>query len=250
MKYIIFLFGFIIAAQNALSQPYDNMPYSGDRVALARKEKEPYLRQLCTNVGISYPPSQVFLRGFKRDRTLEAWVYKPTEFRFVLLKTYINCQLSGVLGPKRYEGDLQVPEGFYFINEFNSQSDYFLSLGIDYPNRSDQILSRYPDKGGDIYIHGSCSSIGCIPIEDDYIKELYILCQGAIQMGQSRIPVHIFPFHMSVDDMRRAKREYCDAPELYRFWENLMPGYLWFENSRMVPNMQVNDDGKYYINYY
>lgn len=237
----------VLAAQ---AQPYDNMPYSGDRVALARKEKEAYLRQLCTNIGISYPPSQVFLRGFKRDRTLEIWAYKSSESKYILLKTYINCQLSGILGPKRCEGDLQVPEGFYYINEFNSQSDYFLSLGIDYPNRSDQILSPYPNKGGDIYIHGSCSSIGCIPIEDEYIKELYLLCQGAIQMGQNHIPVHIFPFHMSVDDMRRARREYCDAPALYHFWENLMPGYLWFENSHVVPNMQVNDDGLYYINYY
>lgn len=48
---------------------------------------------------------------------------------------------SGSIGPKRSEGDNQVPEGFYYINEFNSRSNYHLALGLNYPNASDKVLS-------------------------------------------------------------------------------------------------------------
>ena len=71
---------------------------------------------------------------------------------------------SGTMGPKRLQGDYQVPEGFYYINEFNPNSNYHLHLGLNYPNASDKILSDSLRPGGDIYIHGSCVSIGCIPL--------------------------------------------------------------------------------------
>ena len=54
---------------------------------------------------------------------------------------------SGTTGPKRAEGDYQVPEGFYYINEFNPNSKYHLSLGLNYPNASDKILSDSIDPG-------------------------------------------------------------------------------------------------------
>ncbi len=60
-----------------------------------------------------------------------------------LFKTYKVCALAGTLGPKRMEGDYQVPEGFYYINEFNPQSNYYLSLGINYPNESDKVSKRF-----------------------------------------------------------------------------------------------------------
>ncbi|MEJ7677428.1 MAG: L,D-transpeptidase family protein [Segetibacter sp.] len=90
---------------------------------------------------------------------------------------HTECVLwHGAIGPKRLQGDYQVPEGFYYINEFNPKSTYHLSLGINYPNASDRVLSDSIKPGGDIYIHGNCVTIGCIPLQNDQIEELYILC--------------------------------------------------------------------------
>ena len=65
-----------------------------------------------------------------------------------------------------------MPEGFYELDWFNPQSNFFLSLHINYPNASDRILGSRKNPGGDIFLHGSCASIGCIPITDDGIKEV------------------------------------------------------------------------------
>ena len=54
-----------------------------------------------------------------------------------------------------------------------------MSLGLNYPNASDKIISQKTDPGGDIYIHGSCVTVGCIPIQDFQIEEVYILAMGA-----------------------------------------------------------------------
>jgi murein L,D-transpeptidase YafK len=100
---------------------------------------------------------------------------------------------SGAMGPKRMEGDYQVPEGFYYINEFNPNSLYHLSLGLNYPNASDRILSDSSRPGNNIYIHGNCVSTGCIPISDVPIEELYYIASNVKAQGQDFIPVHVFP---------------------------------------------------------
>ena len=90
-----------------------------------------------------------------------------------------------------WQGDYQVPEGFYYINEFNPNSNYHLSLGLNYPNASDRILSDSLSPGGDIYIHGSCVSVGCIPVTDEQIEEIYIIASYAKASGQDYIPTHL-----------------------------------------------------------
>ena len=97
-------------------------------------------------------------------------------------------------GAKRIQGDYQVPEGFYYINEFNPHSNYHLALGLNYPNASDKILSDSLRPGNGIYIHGSCVSVGCIPVTDQDIEEIYIIASAAKASGEDFIPVHIFPF--------------------------------------------------------
>ena len=108
---------------------------------------------------------------------MEVWIKEASKDYYVLLNTYDFCTTSGTLGPKRKEGDLQIPEGIYTINHFNPQSNFYLSLGINYPNASDKILSDPVHPGGDIYLHGNCVTIGCIPLTDDKIKET--LCDGS-----------------------------------------------------------------------
>jgi murein L,D-transpeptidase YafK len=101
---------------------------------------------------------------------------------FLHIKTYTVCATSGLIGPKRMQGDLQIPEGFYYIDRFNPYSNFYLSLGINYPNTSDRILGDKNNLGGDIFIHGDCVTIGCLPITDSEIKELYIFCVEAKTM--------------------------------------------------------------------
>ena len=71
---------------------------------------------------IAYPPVAMYIRSFKYDRQLEVWVKPTNKDAFKLFKSYKVCQQSGSMGPKRAEGDFQVPEGFYYINEFNANS--------------------------------------------------------------------------------------------------------------------------------
>jgi murein L,D-transpeptidase YafK len=92
----------------------------------------------------------MYVRSFKYDSQLEVWVRSNNSEQFKLFKTYRVCAMAGSLGPKRMEGDYQVPEGFYYINEFNPKSSYHLSLGINYPNASDKVLSDISRPGGEI----------------------------------------------------------------------------------------------------
>ena len=111
---------------------------------------------------LAWPPQSVYIRSFKYDRLLEVWVKGNNNEPYTLFKSYKVCMQSGTTGPKRVQGDNQIPEGFYYINEFNPNSKYHLALGLNYPNASDRILSDSLRPGGAIYIHGSCVSTGCI----------------------------------------------------------------------------------------
>lgn len=157
---------------------------------------------------------------------------------------YKICRSSGKLGPKRIKGDGQVPEGFYHIDRFNPASSYHLSLGIDYPNKADRIRSGTDDPGGDIFIHGSCVTIGCLPMTDDKIKEIYILV-AAKNNGQDRIPVYIFPFRMNDANMRKYCAMNSDNPGLIRFWESLKKGYELFASGKPELRFRITNKGEY-----
>jgi murein L,D-transpeptidase YafK len=110
--------------------------------------------------GFEWPIQFVYLRSFKMEKELEVWVKNDEAESFKLYKTYNVCAGSGTFGPKRREGDKQIPEGFYYINEWKPNSNYHMALGLNYPNPSDLILSDQMKPGGDIYIHGNCVTIG------------------------------------------------------------------------------------------
>ncbi|MGN6163006.1 MAG: L,D-transpeptidase family protein, partial [Flavisolibacter sp.] len=145
----------------------------------AWKRKEDTLQKQFAAKGLIWPAKYVYIRSFKYDGELEVWVKNQRKEPFKIFKTYKVCALAGTLGPKRMQGDYQVPEGFYYINEFNPNSTYYLSLGLNYPNASDKILSDSLHPGGDIYIHGSCVTVGCIPVTDKQIDEIYMLAASA-----------------------------------------------------------------------
>jgi len=191
------------------------------RVRTAKAEKDDFLKREFEKCGLIYPPQNIFIKIFKAEEILELYVKEAGSYQ--LFKTYPFCYASGTLGPKRKEGDLQVPEGIYFIDRFNPASNYYLSLGINYPNDEDKKLSDPKKPGGDIFIHGNCVSIGCVAITDDLIKEIYWLAVQAKAAGQKKIPVHIFPFDLNNNyKMMKYRKQY---PQHQNFWELLRMGY-------------------------
>jgi murein L,D-transpeptidase YafK len=215
------------------------------RVKNAYDEKEIVVKKYFQDKNLSPQGYNIFLRAFKLDGILEVWT-KPKEGNtYTLLHTYKICSSSGVPGPKRKEGDSQVPEGIYQINHFNPQSNFHLSLGIDYPNTSDKILSNRKNPGSAIYIHGNCVTIGCIPLTDDYIKELYILAVEAKNNGQKKITVHIFPTHLTESNLNRLTTTINASHKA--FWKNLQNIYKDFESSKSLKAVKVNEKGEYYF---
>jgi murein L,D-transpeptidase YafK len=236
----------VLPAMKSSDNSFEDQQLKNERVVIAKKEKEDTLRKLCSEKGIRWPVKNIFIRAFKKEAAMEVWAKNSGNGVYKLLKTYPICTVSGTLGPKRREGDLQTPEGFYFINDFNPNSTFFLSLGINYPNASDRIKAADKNRpGGAIYIHGNCVSIGCMPIQDDGIKELYWLAVQAKNNGQNRISVHVFPFRMGGGNMRLAFEKYSDNKALLSFWENLQTGYNWFEKRKNLPTVSVDKKGKY-----
>jgi len=198
---------------------------------------------------LNWPPASLYIRSFKYDRQLEIWVQNNTNEPYKLFKTYKVCMQSGTMGPKRMEGDYQVPEGFYYINEFNPNSVYHLSLGLNYPNASDRILSDSIRPGSAIYIHGNCVSTGCIPISDAPIEELFVLASAVKAAGQEFIPVHVFPVKYSVKkslDFLNASIQ--NNAYLQHFNANLRRGYDYFETKKKLPIIMVNKEGEYVYN--
>ena len=228
------------------AQSFKEQQLKHSRVAAARAGKEAVIRELFRQKGLSYPPQAIFLRVFKLEGLLEVWVGRG-EGKFALLKQYRVCASSGQLGPKRREGDGQVPEGFYAISGFNPVSNFHLSLKVNYPNQSDRILGRGPRLGGDIFIHGDCVTIGCVPLTDDKIKEVYWLAVEARSAGQQQIPVHIFPARLDETGLARLKRESGGDEALWDFWSNLKGGFDYFEKHHRPPTITVDREGKYRV---
>jgi murein L,D-transpeptidase YafK len=215
------------------------------KVANAVRMREDSLKKQLADMNISWPVKQIYVRSFKYDSQLEVWVRNSKTEPFKLFKTYKVCALSGALGPKRIEGDYQVPEGFYNITEFNPKSNYNMSLGLNYPNASDMLLSDSVKPGNDIYIHGSCVTVGCIPINNQ-IDELYLLASYAHDQGQDFIPVHIFPIRYNVEKSRDILAKSAkDDPSYQRFSARLKEVFDYFEQNKKLPLITINKKGEY-----
>lgn len=208
--------------------------------------KQDILKKQFEERGFAWPAKYIYIRSFKYDGELEVWIKNDRKEAFKLFNTYKVCALAGTLGPKRMQGDFQVPEGFYYINEFNPNSNYYLSLGINYPNPSDRLLSDPLRPGGDIYIHGNCVTVGCIPVNDQQIEDLYILAAHAKNQGQDFIPVHIFPIRYNNPKSETYLKEMVrNNPPLGKFAENLEKVFDHFEATKQLPVIMTDSHGQY-----
>lgn len=198
------------------------------------------LQSLAAQKGLDWPPAELYLRAFKSEKDLEIWARNRDQAKFVLFKTYPIAAMSGRLGPKRKQGDLQVPEGAYWIQGFNPTSRFYLSMKVNYPNASDRIRADGPKPGYDIFIHGNKVSAGCLAMTDPLIAEIYTLCRAV----RSPIGVSIFPFRMDGGSVKRYSAEY---PQHRAFWEELEPIYSYFEKNKRRPTVKIRKDGAYSV---
>ncbi len=203
---------------------------SGDRSTAIIERVTPILQEELRQQELTLG-APVFLRIFKASRTLEVWMER--DGRFSLFKHYEICSYSGDLGPKLRTGDLQSPEGFYFVTpgRLNPASSFHLSFDLGYPNAYDRAHGR---TGSYLMVHGDCVSIGCYAMTDASIEEIYALVDAAFRGGQPFVRVHIFPFHMDAANLEaQASSPWAD------FWKNLKEGYDWFERCGRPPNVEV-----------
>ncbi len=243
--------GCLLASQALLAQPSfaENKKAAG-KVAEVYSRMEDSIKSQFKKQNLAWPPAEMYVRSFKYDRQLEVWVKNDPKEAFKLFKTYKVCMQSGTMGPKRIEGDYQVPEGFYYINEFNPNSAYHLSLGINYPNSSDRILSDEQRPGNNIYIHGNCVSTGCIPISDVPMEEVFIIASRVKEQGhQEFIPVHVFPVRYNVKkSLEYLNTTIKDNAYLQLFSNNIKPAFDFFETKKQLPIIMVNQKGEYVFN--
>lgn len=223
----------------------DQLKYS--RVRQAYKEKANVISNLLKKQNIDKIGLRLYLRVFKEEQELELWATNNSLDVYKQIKTYSICESSGELGPKRKQGDLQVPEGYYHINVFNPFSTFHLSLGVNYPNKSDRILGKKGNLGGDIYIHGSCVTIGCIPITNEQIKELYVICVEAKQAGQGNIPVTFFPAKLTQNKMNQLSEKYKLENDNLSLWGDLKKGFDLFNTNKKLPNIKFLENGKHSV---
>jgi murein L,D-transpeptidase YafK len=236
----IFLFSGFVITDGFLAEQKKH-----ERVKLAYKDKEAILLAKLKEHKLDFSTVNILITVFKSEQELTIYVKNKNEKKYQQLATYAICASSGELGPKRKQGDGQVPEGFYYIEKYNPTSSYYLSLGVSYPNQSDKIKSTAANLGGDIFIHGECVTIGCMPMTNDKIKEIYIYAIQAYQNGQTKIPVYIFPFKFTETTVASYKEHYKNNKALLSFWDNLKSGYDTFNATQQALNVTVDKAGNY-----
>ena len=216
-----------------------------ERVRKALKEKETTLNKKLSDKDLSLNNLNLIFIAYKDNDLLDVYAKSREGITYKKILSYPICSRSGQLGPKREHGDGQVPEGFYHIDRFNPTSSFYLSLGLNYPNLADKRKSKGNDLGGDIFIHGSCVTIGCLPMTDNFIKEIYVLAVYARNSKQNKIPFYVFPFKMTDQNFVTYKAKFKDNKELISFWGNLKIGYDKFVNDSIALNIKVTENGDY-----
>ncbi len=218
----------MVAAASLLASPsssatglYQNVPETSEPGALD-------LRLAAKGMQAGQP---LVIRIFKAESELEVWMQKRE--RFELLAIYDICKWSGALGPKISEGDKQSPEGFYSVGagQLHKRGRWPRSLDVGYPNTFDRNHER---TGSYILVHGGCTTTGCYAMTNPIMEEIYALSEAAIRAGQRRIPVHVFPFRMTAENVS-AHAENTWSP----FWASLKTGYDYFERTRLPPQVAV-----------
>lgn len=161
----------------------------------ARSRWKPFFER----AGIAYPPQKTLLLGLKAEKQLQIYA-SSGDNGWRLIRSLPIQKASGKIGPKLQLGDYQVPEGFYTVESLNPNSRFHLSLRVSYPSAEDRAQAERDGRqnlGGDIMIHGSNQSVGCLAMGDEGAEDLFVL---ATDTTASPIEVWLCPL-----DFRRAE---------------------------------------------
>jgi murein L,D-transpeptidase YafK len=164
---------------------------------------------------VDYPPQRIQLIVIKKSRRMELWAYQENRWHFI--HDYAIFAASGYAGPKLREGDKQVPEGFYRITELNPNSQFHLSMKLNYPNGFDWLNATAEGRtapGSNIFIHGSAWSAGCLAIGNRYIEELFML---VAKVGLDNSAVVIVPYDFRHKAISMTESEPAWLRELYSY---------------------------------
>jgi murein L,D-transpeptidase YafK len=133
-------------------------------------------------------------------RKSQAKLYLMQEGR--VQKSYAIALGRNPTGHKQQAGDKRTPEGRYVLDYKKSDSAFYKSIHISYPNQRDKLLAaaRGVDPGGLIMIHGQKNGFawlahvtqqrnwtdGCIAVTNEQMDEIW----EAVTVGT---PVEILP---------------------------------------------------------
>lgn len=187
--------------------------------------------------GISGQP--IYIQIFKEENLLELYTEK-SDGLLQKVRSYPICSYSGGLGPKKFQGDLKSPEGFYQVNnmQLNPNSRFYRAINLGFPNQYDKSKGY---TGDFLMIHGACKSVGCYAMTDEIMDEIYQFAELALKNGQQAINIHIFPFKMTAENM--AKHQYSSDID---FWQQLKPAYQYVVENNRIPLVTV-ERGRYLV---
>ena len=228
----------LIASGALAGNAYAQQPASSDRADEIIQAEAMGLEPKLEARGLKFG-TPVYIAIYKSERMLDLWA-QAADGKFEFYKSYPICAMSGALGPKVAEGDDQAPEGFYEVtrDQLNPNSNFDVSINLGYPNAYDRAQHR---TGSALMIHGSCLSIGCYAMTDPSIEEIYALVYASLMQGEASVPVHIFPFRMTMPNMAEHARS-----RWYPFWATLKQGYDVFLSTGRPPRIAVAS-GQYVV---
>ncbi len=173
----------------------------------AQARWSPYFKQ----AGFSLPDiTKLTYIALKDEKLFEIWAKVNDKWKLLRIMPVLGA--SGGIGHKLRQGDWQVPEGIYKLDYFNPNSKAHMSIHINYPNSDDLAWARSEKRGnlgGDIMIHGSKSSIGCLAMGDVGMEDIFWLSQ---KIGLKNIHMIIAPY-----DLRQSLRPMPDGKLKQRY---------------------------------
>lgn len=189
---------------------------------------------------VKYPPEKVLMLGLKQEKVLIIFAREEGG----PLKQVVGYPIvgtSGNAGPKLKEGDLQVPEGFYKISGLYPNSIAHLGLRVNYPNNQDRLRAKADKRtklGGDILVHGSFWSTGCLAMGNTAIEEIYIL---AHDVGCKNIDLVLSPCDLTTTKPDiDFKKQPAWLPTLYKDLRAALKSYP----VSIDPSWRANAEGK------
>ena len=150
-------------------------------------------------------------------------------------------------GPKTRHLDGKVPEGCYTLTWQNVWSDYYLGYLISYPEPADVVRRDHWQSGGgpggSIVLHGDQVTIGCIPVGNAAIEELYLLLNRNWSKATRYGRLRVFPCRFG-PEKDRILTGY--PSRLVAFWDSLRPIYRYFHDHQQIPHVSHDPDTGYY----